>query len=438
MNCITQIIDGKVYTFQLTLISVVDIVPALEFAPANIVPATICSPAPKKIVSIADEEDCEEDEKKLDILDVIESGCFSTLHAICKDKFELSLNATVNSLTDKILNDIYQTASQEYIMETMPRVRKILNEQADTINTLSDRFCILRSMLKTRFGDHSEIVMAHKGQGLTREQYDLRGAQDEAARNKNLSNKATIDRGQILEIIASYAASECVFKNIIAIQLATGARIVEAIKVSEFKEIPGSADTIEVVGVAKCKDAEPIQIRPLLGLKARELIELVAKVREIVIVGNLDNEETTAKYINSLNLRVKRMNIEGIKTSKCLRKVYVALTQNIDDQHLHAQKVLGHKSISASAHYATLNVLPAEVPVELLNVRGEPVQIFLSKHIGSAPERCASITQALFVNDVFISEAVLKKHFNFGGKTLATTAGSRRLLREAQRNLKRP
>jgi hypothetical protein len=436
MNCITQIIDGKVYTFQLTLISVVDVVPALEFAPTNIVLATVCS-SPKKVVSIADEEDDDDDdEKKLDILDVIESGCLSTLINICKDKFEITLQATVNSLTDKILDDMYKTTSQEYIIETMPRVRKILNDQTNTVNTLSDRFCILRTILKNRFGEHSDIVVAHKGQGLTRDQYEMRRAQDEAARNKNLETKVTIDRKHILEIIASYAASYCVWQNIIAIQLATGARMIEVIKVSEFKEISGLTDVIEVVGVAKSKDDKQRQIRPILELTARALIELVENVREIIVC-NLNNEKTTAKYINSLNLRVGKMNVEGIHTSKCLRKVYVALTQNIDDQHLHAQKVLGHKSISASAHYATMNVLPAEVPVKLLNVRGEEVQIFLSKHIGTAPERCASITQELFDNNVFISEAVLKKNFNFGGKTLALTADSRRALREAQKRLKR-
>lgn len=44
MNCITQIIDGKVYTFQLTLtlISVVDVVPALEFAPVNMQTCNQC------------------------------------------------------------------------------------------------------------------------------------------------------------------------------------------------------------------------------------------------------------------------------------------------------------------------------------------------------------------------------------------------------------
>ena len=107
------------------------------------------------------------------------------------------------------------------------------------------------------------------------------------------------------------------FNNLIAIQLATGSRFIEATRLSAFK--PSKREGwVKIVGIAKKPEEKVIMERPILGLDLEELLELVKRVRKELKqkypnFESLDNDASTKKLVNRINNRIKDMEIEGVK-----------------------------------------------------------------------------------------------------------------------------
>jgi len=287
---------------------------------------------------------------------------------------------TITSLTDKLLFVLYDTCSEKAIKESMGRIRAIVNRQTDNNNYRGVRFTRIRTVLKKRFGYGSDIVIYHKKfGGQTNEQFAERELEGKVAMEANLENRIEIDEKDALIILNKMSSSNNVFDRIIVLQLATGARFIEAVRVSSFSESPVSFSWIHIKGIAKQgnEQGENFEMnRPIFGLKSSdEVIYLASLIRDQLYVlyphlSELTNTQVSTLLIGPVNRRLTKLKIPGVKTSHILRKLYAQLTynqlpkneRNKMDRHLWVSRVLGHASIKTAGNYSNVKVHKAELP----------------------------------------------------------------------------
>lgn len=417
----TQIIGDKLYTFQMTLvvISVEDVheckrhvniadlededdtvpITAIVIDPKDIVQATLVESEDEDLakseasedsdessVSSLDEDELEmqiiEEELKQDksyhkmdtILRHIEQDDLETLKqyiGAVHPNIKISRTSSIQSLSDKLLDEALRAASVKQIKDSMERVRAIINAQTANVNYLSKRFQNIRKILRDRFGEKSAIYKLHyKKGGLTNEQYADKEMTGKANRDNRLANRIQVDEKSAHEILNKTSASDDVFDNIIALQIATGGRFIEAVRVSSLKKVPYSDRVVKVVGIAKRKDGASVEIdRPIFGMDIDELLELHKSVRRELKtmypqIDTLDNEALDKLLLNNVNRRVKELDIPGVTSSHIMRKIFANIThaqlpkENRDaiDKHLHIKTVLGHKNLETAGNYANVRI----------------------------------------------------------------------------------
>lgn len=317
-------------------------------------------------------------------LDNIENGAEDNLKLYVEANhpdIKISRSSSVSSLTDKILAKAYQTASAAQIKKTLPRVRAIINAQTQNVNYLSKRFQNLRKIIKERFGEKSALFKLHyKSGGLTHEQHAEKERMGKLQRDNRLANRTQITEKQAREILNRTSASPDVFDNILALQLATGARFIEAVRVSGFKRVPYSKNIVKVVGIAKRgEEGKDIEIdRPIFGMDIDELLELQEHVRRELKamfpprgnfrgIDKLSNDQVDKLLLANVNRRVKEIAKDlgvGVDSSHFMRKIYANMThfdlpdinKQAMDKHHHIRTVLGHKNVETSASYANVKI----------------------------------------------------------------------------------
>lgn len=401
--------DSKRYTYQLIQVEDVAPIAAIVIEPKDVVQASLFEPtADNTVMATIVEDDSEDVESELSddseddiseiddelemkrieielykdtdyhkmdtILQHIETDDLDTLKqyiAAIHPNIKVSRTSSIQSLTDKLLAEAYQTASVRQIKDTMPRIRAILNAQTDNVNYLSKRFQQIRKILRNRFGEKSAIYRLHyKKGGLTNEQHTGKEMTAKAHRDNRLANRVQVDEKSAYEILNKTSASDDVFDNIIALQIATGGRFIEAVRISSLKKVPYSNQVVKVVGIAKRKDGQDVELdRPIFGMDIDELLELHKTVRRELKamypqIDTLDNEALNKLLLNSVNRRVKELGIEGVSSSHMLRKIFANIThaqlpdvnRNAIDKHAHIRSVLGHKNLETAGNYANVRI----------------------------------------------------------------------------------
>ena len=392
--------------------------------------------------------------------------------------------STLNSLSDALLQELYRTASERQIVATMGDVRHIINAQTDVINQKAKRFGQLRKILKERFGEESKIVKKHYRFGISHEEHNLKQQVSKSNRKERLENRIQVTDKEVQEILHKHSASDDVFDQVIAVMLATGSRIIEALRLSKFKRSDRGEDWIHITELAKKK--EPVGInRPLIGLDADEFLELVKEMRKNLKkrypdYDQLSNDDLTKKVDARVNSRIKKMGLDGVDGSHTLRKFWAQFTYKMLpaeerkklDPHQYIQNFLVHNSIDTSASYANVKISKGGVKikgqqdiekkfdvvdkkdakqdqdidaleqkvdackgntVELKNTQNDKVKVL--KHSnnkrGVALVRLEEVMRDLHSKGVKITEAVLKKQFNFGSKTISELKDLKRQLNES-------
>lgn len=428
----------------------------------------------------------EQDDYKMDtIIQKIQQNDVDELREFVSQNFPeipVSKKSTIPSLSDKLIEYIYNNASQKQIRDSFNVIRGIINEQSPNLNQRAKRFTSFRKLLKQRFGNNHPLVSEHKKKGMTFEDHASRNKTQAKVRNQKLSNQVTVDEKDIMAILNETFSSDDVFDNIIALQLATGARFIEAVKLSTFKKIPNEPNMIEVSGIAKKRSEDDLELkRPLLGLSPDEVIELSKRIRKILkreypSIRNASNDDITKTLINNVNNRLKKYNIDGVKSSHDLRRLYVNLSyKNLPtrerkrlDKGLFIANTLGHSNMMSAPNYRNIRVQKSKFKinnqediekkiqqidetdirqdseiqniedelklepdiadrtrshriVKLTNKNGEVVSIFdkISAQRGLAVDRAKDIMKQMYENKVKITEEILKKQFNIGSNTIA-------------------
>jgi hypothetical protein len=303
--------------------------------------------------------------------------------AAAHPNIKVARTSSIVSLTDKLLEEAYRSATLRQLKDTMPTIRAILNAQTPNVNYLSKRFQALRKILKERFGEKSAIYKLHyKSGGLTHEQHVDKEKQGKLNRDNRLANRTQIGENQAREILNKTSASPDVYDNILALQLATGARFIEAVRVSSFKRVPYSKNVVKVVGIAKRgEEGKHVDIdRPIFGMDIDELLELQNHVRRELKqmypgIDKLTNDQVDKLLLTNVNRRVKALAaadesngdmspLVGIDSSHIMRKLYANMThfelpdvnKAAMDKHHHIRTVLGHKNVETSASYANVKI----------------------------------------------------------------------------------
>ena len=383
----------------------------------------------------------------------------------------LNSKSTIASITQALLKDAYQNSSERQIVATMSRVRDIINNQTESLNQKAKRFSELRQILKQRFGDDSKIVKKHQRLGVSHKEHNLKQKIAKENRKERLEDRVQISDKEALEILHKHSASNDVFENLIAIQLATGSRFIEATRLSAFK--PSKREGfVKIVGIAKKPEEKVTMERPILGLDLDELLELVKRVRKELKqkypnFESLDNDALTKKLLNRVNNRIKDMEIEGVNSSHMLRKIYANLTYKLlsqderrkIDQHQWIQSILGHTSIDTSASYANVKINKGgskivnaedierkfdevdekdktqDRQIEGLEAKVQNLKPQEKKEVasqkGGAIERAKQVMEELHKKGINITEKLLKTEYHIGSKTITALKDYKKALNES-------
>jgi hypothetical protein len=131
------------------------------------------------------------------VLNRIEQHDLETLKAyIAAGHPNIAINrrSTIGSLTDSLLEEMYQQASKKQIKDTGARVRTILNAQTPNVNHLAKRFSKIRKVLAARFGVKSDIYKWHqRNGGLEYEQFVDKQQMQNLNRDNRLANLTRVE-----------------------------------------------------------------------------------------------------------------------------------------------------------------------------------------------------------------------------------------------------
>jgi len=358
------------------------------------------------------------------VIKILEMNDLAQISDFAEAMFDIKVNnqSTIQSVSISVLEELYMTLSEESIVNSFDKVRILLNDQyttTDDIPMLHKRFQVLRNALKGRFGPESDIAIKHKSYGLTKAQFLIRKELTESSLKDKLENRIQVCRKDALEIIRRTAFCDDIYKNIIALQLSTGSRFVEAVRITEFTECEKGENWITVSGLAKQDSRIQSLERPLFGLNCHEVIHLQNKIRyelkdKYPELDDLDNDKFTRALITKVNNRIRSLDIEGVTTSNMLRKLYVTFSyeeleeekRNTTEFHSHIQNVLGHNKISSAAPYSCI-VLKDDTY-----------------------DKIRTVMDDLNGRGVKITEMILKRDYGFGSKTISAMSDYKKELNE--------
>lgn len=142
------------------------------------------------------------------------------------------------------------------------------------------------------------------------------------ARNVERGSLVPLYVEQIYQTVDQLIASNNVYEKLVAVELATGSRSIEVLKVSQYEEVKDNPNEILVIGLAKDKGQNNLEnvrlTRNLVRLKAKQVISAVTYIRSKV------NTEGTNDAISS------RTNAH---LNKVFKQVFVPiLKQNAGDK----------------------------------------------------------------------------------------------------------
>jgi hypothetical protein len=250
-----------------------------------------------------------------------------------------------------------------------------------------------RKPLKAKFGEKNDIyIQSVHMLGLSQDRAAARRDEYTSKVLSKVSNREATKytKDFILSVIEDAASSANPIKNLVAVMLATGSRVVEVLKVSTYEKSPDTNDCIKVIGVAKDQEekrtGKPKEIiRPLIGLNVDKTLELISAIRKMRDFESLDNHEVSQSITSSLNktvsdyfdildiLTVDASTVGNKTTPHKLRYIWVSLAYQlhggVTPEQEWIRSMLGHTSGDTSLIYT-------QIIVSLDPIEGVPVATF--------------------------------------------------------------
>jgi integrase len=266
----------------------------------------------------------------------------------------------------------------EDIREILILLNTILPKLIKKTSTLNHEYTLYRNLIKRAFGERSKIYLDSKTLiKITEQQIKelLQLQQDRVERNN--ANLIEFDFKDVRNVALEASKNKNnVLDQIIAFQLATGCRLVECLKISEFKagsiqEANGKIIRyVTQIGVAKDKNADLYNkstkrvVKPILFFNFEDLEKMLNIIRKDAKsrgLSNASNQVITNSYNSTLNSQIATYLSKA--KSHSLRKIYANISYEIyaDKAKVSLQawikRVLGHDFLGlTSLSYSTVSI----------------------------------------------------------------------------------
>jgi hypothetical protein len=283
--------------------------------------------------------------------------------------------STIASITDNFIADFFSDKivswfNSKQFEEFSKEADKLMRAQTPNLRGYIKRVAKLRVILSQTLGKNNKLYKWHvENAGPTKEEYSAANNKMKENREVRLSNVTKVTLNQVQDMMNHFLSSNDLLDKVLAIQLASGARTIEALKVSHFEKVSyfrdgmDSGHMIRVIGLAKSKSKYKDElIRPLLFINTKDFLTLVKRVREGLEkqyqLSSLSDTQINDMFSNQLIKRVRRLKIKGIKSAHDMRKLYAAATHEDDDvdSTKHVKDVLGQKSYDSAMSYVNIKV----------------------------------------------------------------------------------
>eukprot|EP00808_Paulinella_micropora_P016619 g22960.t1 len=243
-------------------------------------------------------------------------------------------------------------------------------EHIENVNTKDAYLTKLRKAFKAHH--EKEEKQINKALSLTEEERTKKATTQIKKRNANLKNIKDFEPELVMRVMDTLNESNKLVDMIILLQLATGRRLIEVLRITDLPQEAKQPHYIIIDKVAKDKKGHIKDIEvPLIHISYDDMKTAWQAVRDGL--SESDKAKSNEDLTNKFNARVsKRMTdlFERPMTSHMSRKIYGAMAYreyapaNID-RSVYLSGVLGHVEDSeASRYYANVKVRPPEIATE--------------------------------------------------------------------------
>lgn len=255
-----------------------------------------------------------------------------------------------------------ESSDEDKVTDVIPHIGCILEILYPNRGTLQSTSVKWRKCIGDRFGYDSEVYKLSIEQlGLPREEAIARSSKYKAAMRSRVRKRVKqLTEQQIYEVIQLCAGSYEYSYNTVAVMLATGSRMVEVLKVSEYSKAH-SKDHITIKGLAK-SHVEHVIVRPLLFLKADRVIELIADIRAAKDFDSMTADQVNSRCSASINrVMSKVFNFSTVEmTSHKCRYIWASIAWQLHGGEVPQQEwvrsMFGHESADTTIAYLHYHV----------------------------------------------------------------------------------
>jgi integrase len=276
--------------------------------------------------------------------------------------------AKVGTFTDLLFQDMASRFNEEEGKLLLELYHDLVEDQTEKIAYKKTRYGELRKIIKTRFGEDSDIYKYTFQTSISREEHKEHHEEQEEIAQAKRRGKTQLQVEDLKTLFKKCRSSNNLYDQIITAMLATGSRMIEILnpEVSQFSA-GFSGTTITIEGLAKTKE-KVIITRPVLWMDPIDCILLIEKIRNSLVgFDGLTNTQMTSLIEKPLNKRILEHNC-GVTSSHDLRKSYACILYNKLEPEEKAkitqtqfiQDLLGHTDIRSSERYSTVNIVEKE------------------------------------------------------------------------------
>lgn len=325
----------------------------------------------------------------------IVAGTMKTKYSNLIPKKDMSKPAgPILLLLFKLYLDSIKTSKN--LIKLFPNLKRLAETIYPKMNTRRGYYGKLRVLIKAKFGKEDPIYeKTFTDLSITKKEAGELTKQANLKVKKKNENQDEVDVSNVLKTLFKTYNSKSILDQIITVQLATGSRLIEVLKVSEYRRATDAEINkvkagfknvdyyIAIDGLAKAalkKDGtgKTFIVKPLVVLNPEQLIELVENIRsELGDFRNIGNTKLTATWNTQVNTNI-RTYFPNASGSHFLRKIYgiyayKAFAKNNTSLNAFLNNVLGHADdgISTSLNYSTIRLTRPDAFKEASNPKAE-------------------------------------------------------------------
>ena len=256
------------------------------------------------------------------------------------------------------LKKIYSAdRSVRRLKRNMVWVLEFVRRISPNLNTRSKRVYDMQQLLTSLYPDEHRTLI-RKVMQLSPKEYEQIGEQAKKARQNKLKNVILFKKSLLLKIIQDLNKNDTI-DQIILLQLCTGRRLIEVLKVCDMPKLVD--DKLKFTCLAKTKGTE-FKV-PYFHLEYPEIISIWEKLRTDIkdTVEGKNNSEVSLLFNARVNDRVKGL-FDKTTSSHFLRKVWVAWALTLKPKRVAAvvyvNQILGHKEgfLDSASNYMTVQI----------------------------------------------------------------------------------